>query len=80
MDSLLGKELHMGDKIQLYSDIYREVEGAHSLYSNLDEILEEEGEYKSDLMSLKTSGLHRITAKLEVFLCKHLFIMTMNFS
>eukprot|EP01018_Ginkgo_biloba_P009393 Gb_17530 [translate_table: standard] len=62
-DTLLGKEIYMGDVIRTYSDLYREVEKAEQLYSDLDELSEEEDQYKSDLLSLKALGLHLIATK-----------------
>eukprot|EP01018_Ginkgo_biloba_P033897 Gb_27316 [translate_table: standard] len=76
-DTLLGKELHTGEKLCTYNDIYCEVEMAGTLYLGQEEVSESE-EYKSDLFSLKASGLHKIAKKLEVFPCKDLFTMAMS--
>eukprot|EP01018_Ginkgo_biloba_P001112 Gb_13534 [translate_table: standard] len=51
---------------------------AHLLYEDQEEIFKDEEEYKSDLMSLKASGLHKIVAKPEVLPCKDLFSMAVS--
>lgn len=69
----------MGDIIRTYNDLYHEVERADKLYIDREEILEDEGHYKSDMLSLKASGLHCIAAKPEFFPCKDLFSYALNF-
>eukprot|EP01018_Ginkgo_biloba_P001831 Gb_26198 [translate_table: standard] len=76
-DTLLGKELHMGKRLCTYNDIYCKIEMADNLYLGKEELFEDE-KYKSDLMSLKASGLHKIAAKAEVFACKDLFAVAMR--
>eukprot|EP01018_Ginkgo_biloba_P005585 Gb_16651 [translate_table: standard] len=77
-DTLLRREL-MGDKnLKTYNDIYYEVEKAESLYAGQEEISEDDEEYKSDLLSIKAVGLHKIAAKPEVFPCKDLFSRSMK--
>eukprot|EP01018_Ginkgo_biloba_P037491 Gb_41482 [translate_table: standard] len=49
------------------------------LYADREELSEDEDQYKSDVLSLKASGLHRIAAKPEVFPCKDLFTHAVNF-
>eukprot|EP01018_Ginkgo_biloba_P023445 Gb_23998 [translate_table: standard] len=72
-NTLLVKELQMGERLHTYNNIYCEVERVDNLYIGQEEISEDEDYYKSDLMSIKDSGLHKIAAKLEVFPCKDLF-------
>eukprot|EP01018_Ginkgo_biloba_P026737 Gb_40099 [translate_table: standard] len=72
IDTNLGKELKIFEIIRTYNDIYREVERADRLYTDWEELSEDEDQYRSDMLSLKASGLHRIAAKPEVFPCKDL--------
>ena len=74
----LGKELKMNEIIHTYNDLYHEVEQADKLYENQEELSEDEDQYRSDLLSLKASGLHRIATKSKVFPCKDLFYHAMN--
>eukprot|EP01018_Ginkgo_biloba_P000927 Gb_07086 [translate_table: standard] len=57
----------MDEIIRTYNDLYREVEQADRLYEDQEKLTEDEEQYRSDLISLKASGLHHIAAKLEVF-------------
>lgn len=57
--------MFMGEIIRTY--IYYEMEGEEKLYLDLDKIFMEDEQYKSDLMSLKALGLHRIVAKQRYF-------------
>eukprot|EP01018_Ginkgo_biloba_P007398 Gb_14174 [translate_table: standard] len=52
---------------------------ADRLYADLDEPSEDQDQYKSDMLALKASGLHRIAAKPEIFPCKDLFAHAVNF-
>eukprot|EP01018_Ginkgo_biloba_P005475 Gb_18082 [translate_table: standard] len=69
----------MNDVICTYNDLYHEVEWEDRLYANWEELLEDEDQYKSGMLALKASGLHRIAAKPKVFLCKDLFTHAINF-
>ena len=69
----------MDEIIHTYNDLYHEVERADRLYTDREELSEDEDQYHSDMLSLKASGLHRIAAKLEVFPCKDLFSHALNF-
>ena len=64
--------------IHNYNDLYHEVEQADKLYEDQEELSEDEDQYRSDLLSLKASGLHCIVAKPEVFPCKDLFCHAMK--
>jgi len=59
----LGKELKMNKIIRTYNDLYHEVERADRLYENREDLSEDEDRYRSDMLSLKASGLHCIAAK-----------------
>ena len=58
-----------------YNDIYHEVERVESL--SKEEILEDNANYKSDLLSIKASSLHKITTKLEVLHYKDIFSISL---
>ena len=69
----------MNEVIRTYNDLYCEVKQADRLYENKEELSEDEDQYRSDMFSLKASGLHRIAAKPKFFLCKDLFSHAINF-
>eukprot|EP01018_Ginkgo_biloba_P032706 Gb_34985 [translate_table: standard] len=72
MDTHFRWECLADKNLKNYNDVYHEVEHAESLYAE-EEVSEDDAKYKSDLMSIKAAGLHKIAAKLEVFPCKDLF-------
>eukprot|EP01018_Ginkgo_biloba_P036104 Gb_14082 [translate_table: standard] len=73
-DTNLGKEL----KIHTYNDLYRKAERADRLYTNREELSEDEDHYRSDMLSLKAFEIHYIAAKPEVLPCKDLFSHALN--
>eukprot|EP01018_Ginkgo_biloba_P035809 Gb_01042 [translate_table: standard] len=69
----------LGDKnLKNYNGIYHEVEKAENLYAVEGEISEDDADYKSDLLLIKASSLHKIAAKLEVFPYKELFYKSLT--
>jgi len=56
-----------------YNDVYHEVEKVESLYAREEDISEDDAKYKSNLMSIKFVGLHKITTKPKVLAYKDIF-------
>eukprot|EP01018_Ginkgo_biloba_P040016 Gb_27258 [translate_table: standard] len=63
-DTHFGKQLLNDKNLQNYSDVYSLIERAETLFAEEEDILEDDANNKSDLLSLKASGLHKIVPDL----------------
>lgn len=54
------------------------MERTESLYADEEEISKDDVDYKSDLLSIKVVGLHKIIAKLDIFPYKYLFFKSLH--
>eukprot|EP01018_Ginkgo_biloba_P003289 Gb_02624 [translate_table: standard] len=73
IDTHFGKELLNDNNLQNYNDLFYLVERVETLFIEEEDILEDDAEYKNDLLSIRATNFHKILVKLEVFPCKDLF-------
>eukprot|EP01018_Ginkgo_biloba_P026714 Gb_11440 [translate_table: standard] len=63
IDTHFGRELLANNNLKNYNDIYYLVEKEKTLFTGEEEISEDDVDYKSDLLSIKAAGLHKIATK-----------------
>eukprot|EP01018_Ginkgo_biloba_P038656 Gb_08457 [translate_table: standard] len=72
-DTHFEKELLADKNLQNYNDLFYLIEKAEALFADEEDILEDNAEYRDDLLSIRATDLHKIAAKLEVLPYKDLF-------